>query len=52
MYNLPGGDQIMEQLIQAAGKICINSVWKREELPDQLRRKSITCNPSSCNFSY
>jgi hypothetical protein len=41
-YNLPGSDEIPAELIQAGGKILlseihklINSVWNKEELPDQ-----------------
>jgi hypothetical protein len=41
-YKSPGSDQIPAELIQAGGKILlsaihkpINSVWNKEELPDQ-----------------
>jgi hypothetical protein len=41
-YKLPGNDQIPSELIQAGGEILlsaihklINSVWNKEELPDE-----------------
>jgi hypothetical protein len=41
-YKSPGSDDIQEDLIQAGGEILlsaihilINSVWNKEELPDQ-----------------
>jgi hypothetical protein len=41
-YKLPGRDEILAELIQAQAKILlsvihrlINSVWNKEELPDQ-----------------
>jgi hypothetical protein len=41
-YKSPGSDQILAELIQAGGEILIsaihnliNSVWNKEELPDQ-----------------
>jgi hypothetical protein len=47
-YKLPGSDQILAELIQAGGEILlsvihklINSVWNKEELPDQWK-ESIT----------
>jgi hypothetical protein len=43
-YKSPGGDQIPAELIQAGGEILlsaihklINSVWNKEELPDQWK---------------
>jgi hypothetical protein len=43
-YKLPGSDQILAELIQARGKILlsaihrlINSLWNKEELPDQWK---------------
>jgi hypothetical protein len=43
-YESPGSDQIPAELIQAGGDILlsaihklINSVWNKEELPDQLQ---------------
>jgi hypothetical protein len=43
-YKSPGSDQIQSELIQAGGEILlsticklINSVWNREELPDQWK---------------
>jgi hypothetical protein len=43
-YKLPGSDQILAELIQAGGKMLlsvihklINSVWNKEELPDQWK---------------
>jgi hypothetical protein len=43
-YKSPGSDQIQAELIQAGGKILlseihklINSVWNKEELPDQWK---------------
>jgi hypothetical protein len=43
-YKSPGNDQIMAELIQTRGKILlsaihklINSVWNKEELPDQWK---------------
>jgi hypothetical protein len=47
-YKSPGSDQILAELIQAGGEILlsaihklINSVWNKEELPDQWK-ESIT----------
>jgi hypothetical protein len=47
-YKLPGSDQIPAALIQAGGKILlsaihklINSVWNKEELPDQWKESII-----------
>jgi hypothetical protein len=43
-YKSPGSDQIPEELIQAGGEILLseihkisNSIWNKEELPDQCR---------------
>jgi hypothetical protein len=47
-YKLPGSDQIPAELIQAGGvtlesEICklINSIWNKEELPDQWKESII-----------
>jgi hypothetical protein len=47
-YKSPGGDQIPAELIQAGGEILlsaihklINSVWNKEELPDQWKESII-----------
>jgi hypothetical protein len=47
-YKLPGCDEILAELIQAGGKILlsvihklINSVWNKEELPDQWKESII-----------
>jgi hypothetical protein len=47
-YKLPGSDQIPAELIQAGGEILlsaihklINSVWNKEELPDQWKESII-----------
>jgi hypothetical protein len=47
-YKSPGSDQILAELIQAGGEILlsvihnlINSVWNKEELPDQLKESII-----------
>jgi hypothetical protein len=47
-YKSPGSDQIPEELIQAGGEILlsgihklINSVWNKEELPDQWKESII-----------
>jgi hypothetical protein len=47
-YKSPGSDQIPAELIQAEGKILlfaihklINSVWNKEELPDQWKESNI-----------
>jgi hypothetical protein len=47
-YKSPGSDQISAELIQAGGKILlfsiqnlINSVWNKEELPDQWKESII-----------
>jgi hypothetical protein len=44
-YNLPGSNQILEELIQVGGETLlfqfhelINSVWNKEELPDQWKK--------------
>jgi hypothetical protein len=60
-YKSPGSDQIPAELIQAGGKMLlfaihklINSVWNKEELPDQWK-ESITVpiqkkgNKADCN---
>jgi hypothetical protein len=47
-YKSPGSDQIPAELIQAGGEILlsaihklINSVWNKEELPDQWKQSII-----------
>jgi hypothetical protein len=47
-YKLPGSDQILAELIQAGGKILlaaihklINSVWNKDDLPDQWKESII-----------
>jgi hypothetical protein len=47
-YKSPSSDKIMAELIQAGGEILlpaihklINSVWKKEELPDQWKESII-----------
>jgi hypothetical protein len=47
-YKSPGSDQITAELIQAGGEILlsvihilINSVWNKEELPDQWKKSII-----------
>jgi hypothetical protein len=47
-YKLPGSDEILAKLIQTGGEILlsaihklINSVWNREELPDQWKESII-----------
>jgi hypothetical protein len=47
-YKSPGSDQIPSELIQAGGEILlsaihklINSVWNKEELPDQWKESTI-----------
>jgi hypothetical protein len=47
-YKSPGSDEIPAELIQAGGKILlsvihklINSVWNKEELPDQWKESII-----------
>jgi hypothetical protein len=46
-YKSPGSDQIPAELIQAAGEMLlsaihklINSIWSKEELPDQLKEST------------
>jgi hypothetical protein len=60
-YKSPGSDQIPAELVQAAGKILlseihklINSVWNKEELPDQWKESIIvpiqkTGDKTDCN---
>jgi hypothetical protein len=47
-YKSPGSDQIPAELIQAGGEILmlelhklINSVWNREEFPDQWKESIV-----------
>jgi hypothetical protein len=47
-YKLPGSDQILAELIQAGGEILwsevhifINSIWSKEELPEQGKESII-----------
>jgi hypothetical protein len=47
-YKLPGIDQIPAELIQAGGEMLlsaihnlINSIWNKEELPDQWKESII-----------
>jgi hypothetical protein len=47
-YKSPGSDEIQAKLIQAGGEIflsvihkVINSVWNKEELPDQWKESII-----------
>jgi hypothetical protein len=47
-YKLPGSDQILAEMIQAGGEILqtaihelINSIWNKEELPDQWKESII-----------
>jgi hypothetical protein len=47
-YKSPGSDQILAELIQAGGEMLlseihklINSVWNKEELPDQWKESII-----------
>jgi hypothetical protein len=44
-YKSPGSDQILAELIKAAGKSLLsaihkllNSIWNKEELPDQWKQ--------------
>jgi hypothetical protein len=46
-FKSPGNDQILVELIQAGGEIScskihklINSIWSREELPDQWKESN------------
>jgi hypothetical protein len=60
-YKSPGSDQIPAELIQTGGEILlseihklINSVWNKEELPDQWKESIIVsvhknCNKTDCN---
>jgi hypothetical protein len=60
-YKSPGSDQIPAELIQAGGEILlseihklINSVWNKEELPDQWKELIIVTihkrgNKTDCN---
>jgi hypothetical protein len=48
MYKSPGSDQIPAELIQAGDELVpseihkfINSVWNKEELPDQWKKSII-----------
>jgi hypothetical protein len=61
-YKSPGSDQIPAELIQAGGEILlstihrlINSVWNKEELPDQWKESTIVPihkkdDKSDCNY--
>jgi hypothetical protein len=47
-YKLPGSDQILAELIQVGGEILwseinklVNSIWNKEELPDQWKESVI-----------
>jgi hypothetical protein len=47
-YKLPGNDEIPAELIQAGGETLrseihklINSIWNKEELPDQWKESII-----------
>jgi hypothetical protein len=47
-YKSPGSDRILAELIQAGGEILlsgihklVNSVWNKEELPDQWKESII-----------
>jgi hypothetical protein len=48
-YKSPGSDEILAELIQAGGEMLlsaihklINSVWNKEELPDQWKEYQFT----------
>jgi hypothetical protein len=48
MYKSPGSDQILAEMIPAGGKTLkseihklINSIWDKEELPDQWKESII-----------
>jgi hypothetical protein len=48
MYKSPGSDQILAKMIQAGGETLhseiynlINSIWSKEELPDQWKESII-----------
>jgi hypothetical protein len=50
-YTSPGSDQILAEMIQARGETLMslipklsNSVWNKEELPDQWRESIIVPN--------
>jgi hypothetical protein len=50
-YKSPGRDQILAELIQAGGEILlssihklVNSVWNKEELPDQWKESYYCTN--------
>jgi hypothetical protein len=52
-YKSPDSDQIPAELIQAGGEILlsaihklINSVWNKEELPDQWKVSMYYCTSS------
>jgi hypothetical protein len=56
-YKSPGSDQSPAELIQAGGEILlsaihklINSVWNKEELPDQWKGDKTDCN-NYCEIS-
>jgi hypothetical protein len=63
-YKSPGSDQIPAELIQAGGEILlsaihklINSVWNKEELPDQWKESIIVpihkkTDQTDCNNSH
>jgi hypothetical protein len=56
-YKSPSSDQILAELIQAGGKILlseihklINSVWNKEELPDQWKESIIPVHKKGYNI--
>jgi hypothetical protein len=55
-YKSPGSDQIPAELIQAGSEILlseihklINSVWNKEELPDQWKESIIVPDYKKCD---
>jgi hypothetical protein len=57
-YKLPGADQILAEVIQTGGEtLCseihklINSVWNKEELPEQFTRRAIKLTKVISNIS-
>jgi hypothetical protein len=58
-YKSVGSDQIIVELLQVEGETLVsvfhklnNAIWKKEELPDELKKSIIVPVPKKSNKTY